>query len=127
MLSRGLLSGHWSKERETGATDFRSHAPRFSGENLDRNLALVEAIRGIADGKGATVAQVAVAWVLSRGAHVVPLVGARTRERLAESVGAVDVEFSADDLDAIEAAVPQDAVAGDRYDTQQMAALDSER
>jgi aryl-alcohol dehydrogenase-like predicted oxidoreductase len=127
VLSRGLLSGHWSKERETDATDFRSHAPRFSGANLDRNLALVEAIRGIADGKGATVAQIAVAWVLSRGEHVVPLVGARTRERLAESIGALDVELSADDLDAIEAAVPPDAVAGDRYDMQQMAVLDSER
>ncbi len=127
VLSRGLLSGHWSKDRAIGASDFRSHAPRFSGENLDRNLALVEAIRGIAEGKGATVAQVAIAWVLSRGEHVVPLVGARTRERLAESVGAVDVALSAEDLAAIEAAVPQEAVAGERYDAQQMAILDSER
>lgn len=127
VLSRGLLSGHWSRERETGAADFRRHAPRFSAENLDRNLALVEAIRGIAEGKGATVAQIAVAWVLSRGEQVVPLVGARTRERLAESVAAVDVALSAAELAAIEAAVPQEAVAGERYDPRQMAMLDSER
>ena len=127
VLSRGLLSGHWSRERETGAADFRRHAPRFSAENLDRNLALVAAIRGIAEGKGATVAQIAVAWVLSRGEQVVPLVGARTRERLAESVAAVDVALSAAELAAIEAAVPQEAVAGERYDPRQMAMLDSER
>ena len=88
VLSRGLLSGHWSADRETGPADFRSHAPRFSGENLERNLELVDAIRGIAEAKAATVAQVAIAWVLSRGERVVPLVGARTRERLAESLGA---------------------------------------
>ena len=127
VLSRGLLSGHWSKDRETGPADFRSHAPRFSGENLDRNLELVEAIRGIAEAKGATVAQVAIAWVLSRGEDVVPLVGARRRERLEEALGALEVELSADDLAAIEQAVPAGAAAGERYDDQQMAILDSER
>lgn len=127
VLSRGLLSGHWSRERQTGAADFRSHAPRFTGENLERNLELVEAIRAIAEARSATVAQVAIAWVLSGGEHVVPLVGARTRERLAESLGAVELELSADDLAAIESAVPTDAVAGERYDDQQMAILDSER
>jgi aryl-alcohol dehydrogenase-like predicted oxidoreductase len=127
VLSRGLLSGHWSRERATGAADFRSHAPRFQGENLDRNLELVAAIRDIAEEKEATVAQVAIAWVLSCGEEVVPLVGARTRERLAESLGALDVELSADDLAAIEVAVPPEAVAGERYDDQQMAILDSER
>jgi aryl-alcohol dehydrogenase-like predicted oxidoreductase len=127
VLSRGLLSGHWSRERETGPADFRSHAPRFSGENLDRNLQLVEALRGVADSNDASVAQVAIGWVLSRGEDIVPLVGARTRERLAESLGALNVELSADDLDAIEDAVPPAAVAGQRYDAQQMASLDSER
>ena len=126
MLSRGLLSGHWSKDRATGPADFRSHAPRFSGENLDRNLELVEALRGVAEAKDATVAQVAIAWVLSRGEDIVPLVGARTRERLAESLGAIELELSADDLAAIEAAVPAGAAAGERYDEQQMAILDSE-
>jgi aryl-alcohol dehydrogenase-like predicted oxidoreductase len=127
VLSRGLLSGHWSADRDTGPADFRSHAPRFSGENLARNLELVEALRAVADDKDVSVAQVAIAWVLSRGEDVVPLVGARRRERLAESLGALDVELSADDLAAIEAAVPAHAVAGERYDDRQLAGLDSER
>jgi aryl-alcohol dehydrogenase-like predicted oxidoreductase len=127
VLSRGLLSGHWSRDRETGPADFRSHAPRFSGENLERNLKLVEAIRAIAEEKAATVAQVAIAWVLARGDRVVPLVGARTRERLFESLGALEVELADDDLARIESAVPAGAAAGERYDDQQMAILDSER
>ena len=127
VLSRGLLSGHWSRGRETDPADFRSYAPRFRGENLERNLALVEALRAIAQEKAATVAQVAIAWVLSRGERVVPLVGARTRERLAESLGAIDVRLSADELAAIETAVPAGAAAGERYDDHQMAILDSER
>jgi aryl-alcohol dehydrogenase-like predicted oxidoreductase len=127
VLSRGLLSGHWSKERKTGPADFRSHAPRFSAENLDRNLGLVEALGEIAEAKGATVAQIAIAWVLSRGEDVVPLVGARTRVRLTESLGALELELSDDELAAIERAVPAGAAAGERYDDQQMAILDSER
>jgi aryl-alcohol dehydrogenase-like predicted oxidoreductase len=127
VLSRGLLSGHWSRDRETAPGDFRSHAPRFSEENIDRNLELVEVIRAVAEAKGATVAQLAIAWVLSRGEDIVPLVGARTRERLAESLGAVEVELSDEDLAAIEGAVPPGAAAGERYDDQQMAILDSER
>jgi aryl-alcohol dehydrogenase-like predicted oxidoreductase len=125
VLSRGLLSGHWSADRQ--GRDFRSHLPRFTGENLERNLALVEALRAVAQDKGATVAQIAVAWVLGRGQDVVPLVGARRRDRLAESLGALELELSADDLAAIEAAVPPDAAAGTRYDAAQMAFLDSER
>ena len=129
VLSRGLLSGHWSKEREASLSphDFRASAPRFTGENLNRNLALVETLRGVADEKGASVAQLAIAWVLTRGADVVPLVGARTRERLAESLGALEVELTVDDLRRIEEAVPGDAVAGTRYHVEQMAILDSER
>ncbi|MGZ5336427.1 MAG: aldo/keto reductase [Solirubrobacterales bacterium] len=127
VLSRGLLSGHWSKDRDTDPTDFRSHAPRFTGENLDRNLELVEAIRAVAVAKGASVAQVAIAWVLSRGEDVVPLVGARRRERLEEALGALELELTEEDLDAIERAVPAGAAAGERYDDQQMAVLDSER
>ena len=126
VLSRGLLSGHWSKERETGPADFRSHAPRFAAGNIDRNLELVDALRAVAASKDATVAQVAIAWVLSRGDDIVPLVGARTRDRLAESLGALERELSADDLAAIEAALPPEAVAGERYDAQQLAILDSE-
>ncbi len=126
VLSRGLLSGHWTKDRGTDATDFRSHSPRFSGDNLDRNLALVEALRKVADGKGITVAQAAIAWVLSRGEDIVPLIGARRRDRLTESLGALDATLSAADLAAIESAVPAGAAAGPRYDARQMAHLDSE-
>ena len=129
VLSRGLLSGHWSKKREASLTphDFRASAPRFTGENLERNLALVEALRALADEKGATVAHVAIAWVLSRGDDIVPLVGARTRERLSESLGALEVELTQDDLAQIEEVVPVEAVAGERYEAEQMAILDSER
>ncbi|MBY8877729.1 aldo/keto reductase [Actinacidiphila acidipaludis] len=127
VLSRGLLSGHWSRERSTGADDFRSRSPRFSGENLDRNLVLVEALRAVAEGQGVTVAQAAIAWVLSRGEDIVPLIGARRRDRLAESLGALDVTLSEEDLAAIGQAVPAGAVAGTRYDAGQMAHLDSER
>jgi aryl-alcohol dehydrogenase-like predicted oxidoreductase len=127
VLSRGLISGHWSRERSTVAGDFRSRAPRFAGENLDRNLELVEALREVADAVGASVAQVAIAWVRSRGEDIVALIGARTRERLGEALGALDVALSAEDLERIERAVPPDAAAGSRYDERQMAHLDSER
>lgn len=127
VLSRGLLSGHWSRERSEAGRDFRAYLPRFRGKNLDQNLALVERLREVAEEKGATVAQLATAWVLSRGADIVPLVGARTRERLAESLGALDVTLSDDDLGQIEQAVPEGAVAGTRYDAGQMRMLDSER
>lgn len=126
VLSRGLLSGHWSKER-AGARDFRSHLPRFSGENLDHNLALVEVLREVAGAHGATVAQAAIAWVLSRGTDIVPLVGARRRDRLAESLGCLDIELSPADLARIEQAVPVEAIAGERYDAPALARLDSEQ
>ena len=127
VLSRGLLSGHWSKDRQAAPTDLRSHMPRFRAENLDRNLELVEALRSVGEARGASVAQVAIAWVLSRGEDIVALVGARMRERLAESLGAIELELSAEDLGAIEAAVPVGSAAGGRYDERQMAILDSER
>lgn len=129
VLSRGLLSGHWSKEREASLAphDFRASAPRFTGENLERNLALVDMLRAVGDEKGATVAQLAIAWVLARGVDVVPLVGARTRERLAESLGALEVELTHDDILRIEKAIPAAAAAGERYHAEQMAILDSER
>ncbi len=127
VLSRGLLSGHWSKEHAGVANDFRRHSPRFSDENLERNLALVESLRAVAEAKGATVAQVAIGWVLSRGSDIVPLIGARRRDRLAEALGGLELDLTADDLAAIERAVPPGAVMGDRYAAQQMAMLDSER
>ena len=127
VLSRGLISGHFSPDRELAATDFRAHAPRFSRENRARNLALVDALREVAEAKGATVAQIAIAWVLARGEDVVPLVGARTRERLDEALGTLEIELDANDLAALERAVPPGAVAGERYPEAQMAVLDSER
>ncbi len=129
VLSRGLLSGHWSKQRAETLTpyDFRASAPRFTGENLERNIALVETLRAVAEAKGATVAQLAIAWVLSRGDDIVPLVGARRRERLADALSALGLEFSAEDLARIEEAIPAGAAAGERYHTHQMALLDSER
>jgi aryl-alcohol dehydrogenase-like predicted oxidoreductase len=127
VLSRGLISGHFSADRTLSPTDFRAHSPRFQGENLRHNLALVEALRKVADGKGVSVAQIAIAWVLSRGEDIVPLVGARTRERLAEALGALEVTLDEADLAAIEEAVPPGAAAGERYPAAQMAHLDSER
>ena len=127
VLSRGLLSGYWSKERAANPADFRNHSPRFSGENLDHNLALVESLRKIAEAKGVTVAQIAIAWVLAQGADIIPVIGARQRERLDETLAALNVILTADELKQIEAAVPVGAAAGDRYNAHQMAILDSER
>jgi aryl-alcohol dehydrogenase-like predicted oxidoreductase len=126
VLSRGLISGHWSPDRRLDTGDFRSRAPRFQGKNLERNLALVDRLRAIADQRGASVAQIAIAWVLARGEDIVPLIGARTRERLNEALGAVELSLGPEDLDRIEETVPADAVAGERYPAPQMAHLDSE-
>jgi aryl-alcohol dehydrogenase-like predicted oxidoreductase len=127
VLSRGLISGHWSADRPVAPGDFRGVSPRFSADNLGTNLALVEALRAIADAKGVSVAQTAIAWVLAQGEDIVPLVGARTRVRLEEALGALDVKLDAADLRAVEAAVPAGAAAGDRYIAAQMAHLDSEK
>jgi aryl-alcohol dehydrogenase-like predicted oxidoreductase len=107
VLSRGLLSGHWAREREATLAphDFRASAPRFTGENLDHNLALVEALRAHAEARNVTVAQLAIAWVLAQGDDIVPLVGARRRDRLAEALGALDLELKTDDMAQIEAAL----------------------
>ncbi|MEU9029325.1 aldo/keto reductase [Streptomyces sp. NPDC048383] len=126
VLSRGLISGHFSRERELAPGDFRGMSPRFQGDNLDRNLALVEALRKVAEEKDVSVARIAIAWVLARGEDIVPLVGARRRDRLAEALGAMRVELTAADLAAVEEAVPAGAAAGDRYPAAQMAHLDSE-
>jgi aryl-alcohol dehydrogenase-like predicted oxidoreductase len=127
VLARGLISGHWNKDRNTDARDFRTHNPRFQGDNLSRNLALVELLRGLAERRDVSVAQLVIAWVLARGDDIVPLVGARTRNRLQEALGALDVNLDADDLAAIERAIPVGAAAGERYNTHGMASLDSER
>jgi aryl-alcohol dehydrogenase-like predicted oxidoreductase len=125
VLSRGLISGHWRKQAAAG--DFRAHSPRFQGENADKNLALVEALRIIANVKGTSVAQIAIAWVAAQGDNIVPVVGARRRTQLDEALGAPDVMLTPSDLAAIEQAVPKGAAAGERYAAAQMAMLDSER
>jgi aryl-alcohol dehydrogenase-like predicted oxidoreductase len=126
VLSRGLISGHWSKD-SGGPGDHRTSGPRFSGDNLEHNLALVERIRAIADSIGASVAQVAIAWVLAKGPRFVPLVGARRRDRLAESLGALDIRLSEEHVAALDAALPPGIALGSRYAAEQMAMLDSER
>lgn len=125
VLSRGLISA--GALHGESASGFRARLPRFQGENLARNLALVEALAGIAEAKQISVAQLAIAWVLSRSSGVVPLIGARRRDRLQEALGALNVSLSETDLSTIEAAVPPGAAAGSRYASDQMATLDSEQ
>jgi aryl-alcohol dehydrogenase-like predicted oxidoreductase len=127
VLSRGLISGHWQKDAIKSTTDFRAYSPRFQAGNVDRNLALVDALRAIATQKQVSVAQIAIAWVAAQGEDVVPLVGARRRDQLEEALDALDVTLDAEDLVAIEQAVPRDSAAGTRYAAEQMAHLDSER
>jgi aryl-alcohol dehydrogenase-like predicted oxidoreductase len=121
VLSRGLLSG----SKPAAAGDFRAHLPRFTGDNAARNQALVAALAALAAERNATPTQLAIAWALAKGPHVVPVIGARTRAQLAESLGALDHPLSPGDVARIEGALP--AAAGDRYDAHQMRMLDSER
>jgi aryl-alcohol dehydrogenase-like predicted oxidoreductase len=127
VLSRGLLGGSWSKDRILAKGDIRNFLPRFAAGNLERNLTVVEALRAAAARRGATVAQLAIAWVLARGRDIVPLVGARRRERLEEAIGALDLALSPDEVAAIEGIAPPGTIAGTRYDARQMGMLDSER
>ncbi|MFE3543993.1 aldo/keto reductase [Nocardia sp. NPDC059177] len=128
VLSRGLLSDTFrAGAAPTDVTDFRTHSPRFQGENLTRNLRLVEALADLAATKGVSVAQLAIAWALHRGTDIVPVIGTRHRARLAEALDAVVISLSPAELAAIEAAAPAAAVAGARYAPAQMAMLDSER
>jgi aryl-alcohol dehydrogenase-like predicted oxidoreductase len=124
ILSRGLLSSGTARLAEG---DPRTRFPRFSGENHARNLELLAALEAIADQHQVTAAQLAIAWVASRGDDIIPLIGTKRRDRLTEALKALDLTLSGDDLAAIEAAVPADAVAGERYAPAQVAQLDSER
>jgi pyridoxine 4-dehydrogenase len=126
VLARGLISGHWSKDR-SGAQDFRAMSPRFQGANLDANLMLVDALRRVAEDAGASPAQVAIAWVAAQGNDIVPLVGARRRDRLAEALGALDVKLTPAHLKALAEAFPPDVAAGARYPEAQLAHMDSEK
>jgi aryl-alcohol dehydrogenase-like predicted oxidoreductase len=126
VLARGLISGHWSKDR-SGAQDFRQMSPRFQGSNLDTNLALVDQLRVIAEEVGASPAQVAIAWVAAQGKDIVPLVGARRRDRLTEALGALKVSLTPAHLAALAKAFPPGAAAGARYPEAQLAHMDSEK
>ena len=124
ILSRGLLS---SATARLAPGDPRTRFPRFAGENHVRNLELLATLEAIAADHGTTAAQLAIAWVASRGEDIIPLIGTKRRERLAEALKGLDLTLSADELAVVEAAVPAGAVAGDRYETAQVAMLDSER
>jgi aryl-alcohol dehydrogenase-like predicted oxidoreductase len=118
-----LLSG----SRPAGRGDFRAHLPRFSGENFSRNETLIEGLKQLAAEKGLLPAQLAIAWVLAKGPNIIPVMGARTRKQLSESLEALQVKLSDSDMTRIEKAIPASAVAGTRYDERQMRMLDSER
>ena len=125
VLSRGLLSGRPPAAGAQG--DIRVvRMPRFKAGNVERNLALVDALRKIGDARGATTIQLAIAWARSRGDDIVPVVGARRRDQLMEALASIELRLSADDLAQIEATMPPDQIAGPRYDPMQMAHLDSE-
>jgi len=124
VLARGLISGHWRGDR--GRTDFRDQSPRFQGDNLAANLKLVERLRHFATERSLTIAQLAIVWVLHRGLDVVPLVGARERHRLAESLQALHHPLTDADLVALDQLMPLGIAAGERYPKPAMAHLDSE-
>lgn len=125
VLSRGLISGHWTNAN-IGEHDVRAISPRFQGQNLKTNLGLVEKLRAVSLAIGATVAQVAIAWVAAQGPDIVPLVGARRRDQLTEALGAIAMRLSPEQLWALNEAVPAEAVAGSRYPDALLALLDSE-
>ena len=119
VLSRGLIGG---PARGLGtAGDSRAYLPRFQGNNLAANAKLVDSLSAIAQEKGATAAQLAIAWVLARGQDMIPLIGARTRSRLADALPALELKLTAEDLARIDGAFPVGTVAGDRYDKHGMA------
>ncbi len=126
VFSRGLLSTT-PKTPDASKGDFRAHYPRFKPEIIDQNRNLLDGLRAVAARKNCTLAQLALAWVLSRGTDIIPLVGARTRERLNESLDGIGVVLSLDDLAEIDRIAPRGAIVGERYPVDQMAWLDSER
>ena len=114
-LGRGFLTGQFRSPDDFAADDFRRYSPRFQGENFDRNLQLVDRVKELADTKGCTPAQLALAWLLAQGEHIVPIPGTRKQIRLRENLGATDVELSAEDLIRLDELAPAGAAAGERY------------
>ena len=122
-LGRGFLTGQITSAADLAANDFRRHSPRFQGDNLGRNLALVEAVRMLAAAKGCTPAQLALAWVLAQGGDIVPIPGTKRVKYLEDNIGALDVRLDAADLASLDAAFPRDAAAGARYHADAMGML----
>jgi aryl-alcohol dehydrogenase-like predicted oxidoreductase len=127
VLSRGLIGGHFAADRELTPGDFRARAPRFAEANRSHNLAVVDVLRALAESKGVSVAQLAIAWVLAKGDDIVALAGSSTPARLVEALASLDVELSREDIAELERAIPPGAVLGDRYPAAGMASLDGER
>ena len=123
ILSRGLLSG----SAISGPGDIRNRFPRFAAENQTQNKKLIARLAEIAAARGITQSQLAVAWALAKSPYIIPVIGARTRAQLSESLAALEVALTSAEIAAIESAVPPDAVAGTRYDAHQMQVLDSEK
>ncbi|ASY82158.1 aldo/keto reductase [Pectobacterium polaris] len=122
-LGRGFLTGAIRSPEDLAADDFRRTNPRFSGENFGKNLQLVEKINQLAQEKQVTPSQLALAWVLAQGEHIVPIPGTKRRRYLEENVAALDVTLTKEELAAIDAIFPPDAAAGERYGKESMAAL----
>jgi aryl-alcohol dehydrogenase-like predicted oxidoreductase len=122
-LGRGILTGAITSADRFADDDFRRTNPRFQGENLDRNLALVAKVRELAEAKGTTPARLAIAWVLAQGDDVIPIAGTKRRTYLDENAGAVEVELTAGELKAIDELAPRSAVAGERYAADRMSGL----
>ena len=114
-LGRGFLTGQFRSPEDFAADDFRRHSPRFQGENFDRNLQLVDRVKELADAKGCTPGQLALAWLLAQGEHIVPIPGTKKVNRLRENLGAADVELSAEDLARLDELAPAGVAAGARY------------
>jgi aryl-alcohol dehydrogenase-like predicted oxidoreductase len=114
-LGRGFLTGQFRSPEDFAADDFRRHSPRFQGENFDRNLQLVDRVKELADAKGCTPGQLALAWLLAQGEHIVPIPGTKKVNRLRENLGAADVELSAEDLTRLDELAPAGVAAGARY------------
>ncbi len=119
-LGRGFLTGRFSDGKELAEGDFRASNPRFQGENLARNAALLVSVREIAAARRCTAAQVALAWLLARGADIIPIPGTRRIKYLDENVGALDVELDRRDLAVLDAVFSKDAVSGERYSAEGM-------
>ena len=127
VYSRGLLTGSVLSRESAARGDIRGHFPRFQGENLAANQRMIAKLQEIAREKGVSVAQLALGWILTKGSDIIPLVGARTQAQLSEALQTMRLSFSAEEIAALESAVPAESVVGERYAAEQMRVLDSER